>query len=114
MMNATSGLTCTPQLSLFDLDSPCSRTCVDISHSALTLSSKTLPKSGGMHNGQLYEHPTSARRTTANAYSFLPTPTASDHKRADSPADQRRKSPGITTCSKHWPGLVEPPTSTTR
>ena len=34
---------------------------------------------------------------------LLPTPAATDYKRDDHPADQRRKSPGITTVSVYFP-----------
>lgn len=34
---------------------------------------------------------------------LLPTPAASDHSRNDSPADQKRNSPGLTTVSVHFP-----------
>ena len=119
--------------------------------------SATLPKSGSMRNGRLYERPTLAHHTTAPACSslpgqvlptpvaqpsgnspevhlrkkpgrvrvtdlsiivenglletggipMLPTPQASDWKRDDYPADQRRKSPGITTVSFHFPNANE-------
>jgi hypothetical protein len=40
------------------------------------MSSLTLPQSGGMRNGQLYEHPMLEPATAENDYSSLPTPHA--------------------------------------
>lgn len=69
--------------------------------------SETLPKSGMTRNGQLYESATWEDATTAPASSsspHLPTPAASDFKRhEESPADGKRKSPGITAVSVHFP-----------
>jgi hypothetical protein len=44
------------------------------------MSSLTLPKSGGLVNGELLERPMLALLTVENASSSLPTPTARDHK----------------------------------
>ena len=46
----------------------------------MTLSSLTLPAWGGLHDGELSEHPTPERLTNAPDYSSLPTPVA-DHSR---------------------------------
>nr|DAP56570.1 MAG TPA: hypothetical protein [Caudoviricetes sp.] len=114
MMKDTSGPMSSMQLSIFDHAPHSLRTFADTSHWDSPKCWKTLPASGGMRSGHVYERPTWELHTTGSGFSFLPTPTASDHKRADSPADQRRNSPGITTCTVHWPGLTMPPTSTTR
>ena len=71
----------------------------------------TWPKTGCVSGGQAYELPESGHPTIGNACSslrFLPTPTASDWKRSDSPADNRRNSPGITTVTRHFPGADSP------
>jgi hypothetical protein len=44
----------------------------------------TLPPSGSMRSGVLYELPTSARRTSAPAYGWLPTPTHTANQFCDS------------------------------
>lgn len=112
-MNATYGPTSSTPFAHYDPDTHSLKTSQDTFDLGLTPSSPTLPKRGSMRNGQLYEQPTSAPPTGVTACSsLLPTPTASDAKRNDSPADRRRKSPGITTTTTHWPGLVELPTST--
>jgi hypothetical protein len=46
----------------------------------LTLSSLTLPTWGGLHDGELFEHPTPELRISGRDYSSLPTPVA-DHSR---------------------------------
>lgn len=69
--------------------------------------SETFQKSGMTRNGQLYESATWEDATTVPASSsspHLPTPAASDFKRhEESPADGKRKSPGITAVSVHFP-----------
>lgn len=112
-MNATSGHTSWTPFAYYDPNSRSLKTSQATLDLDLTPSSLTLPRSGGMRNGQLYERVTSEHHTVVSDSSLLPTPVASDHKRRDSPADRRRKSPGITTCTSFWPGLTEPPTSTT-
>ena len=113
-MTVTSGPTSGKQFATYDHDSHSWKTWPAIGLWGSIEYSETLPKTGAMSDGQLYELVTSEPHTTANdcsSWSFLPTPTASDWKRNDAPADRRRRSPGITTATVHWPGLVAPPTS---
>lgn len=112
-MNATSGPTSETQFAIYDPDSHSWKMWPAIGLWGSIEFSQTWPMTGGMRNGSAYEHPTSGLRTIGNGSSFLPTPTASDHKRNDSQSDRNRKSPGITTVTHYWPGLTEPPTSTT-
>ena len=56
------------------------------------MSSLTLPQSGGMRNGELYELPTLAHRTTETACSCLPTPRAQNGERRNQ-AIYRRSGP---------------------
>ena len=68
--------------------------------------SETLPKRGMTVGGQLFELPMSVPRTTGRGCSsspHLPTPQASDWKRENNPADNRRKSPSITAVDTHFP-----------
>ena len=46
----------------------------------LAVFSETWPTSGSMRNGTAYVFPTSADATDDSACSYLPTPTARDHK----------------------------------
>jgi hypothetical protein len=46
----------------------------------LTLSWLTLPTWGGLHSGELCEHPTPEPATNGPAYSSLPTPTADNSR----------------------------------
>lgn len=68
--------------------------------------SETLPKSGMTVGGQLFELPTLVPRITGSECSsspHYPTPQASDWKRDNYPADNRRKSPNITAVDTHFP-----------
>jgi len=80
MMSDTCGLTSCEPFAKWDHDSQCWKTSEATSLWALTLSSLTLPAWGGLHDGQLCEHPTPERLTSAPDYSSLPTPVA-DHSR---------------------------------
>ena len=54
--------------------------------------SATLPTSGTMRNGQLFERQTLVRPTGENECSLLPTPMTSDSEGlADAPGDAREK-----------------------
>ena len=66
--------------------------------------SATLPTSGTMRNGQLFERQTLVRPTGENECSLLPTPTASDSEGlADAPGDARRKSPRLSATHHYFP-----------
>ena len=80
MMSDTCGLTSCEPFAKWDHDSQCWKTSEATSLWALTLSSLTLPQWGGLHNGELCEHPTPERLTSGLDYSSLPTPVA-DHSR---------------------------------
>lgn len=59
-----------------------------------------------MSGGRAFELPTSVPPTTGNDCSsspHLPTPQASDWKRENNPADNRRKSPNITAVDTYFP-----------
>jgi hypothetical protein len=60
----------------YDLDTQSWRTSLDTSLLDLPMSSLTLPRSGGMRSGQLFERPMLEPATAENDYSSLPTPTA--------------------------------------
>ena len=79
-MTDTSGLTSYAPFARWDRDSQSWKTSEATSLWALTLSSLTLPAWGGLHDGELCEHPTPERLTSALDYSSLPTPVA-DHSR---------------------------------
>ena len=76
-MNDTSGRTSPTPFAYYDPDSQSLRTSQDTFLLGLPMSSPTLPRSGSMRNGQLYERPTLAPRTGGNdCSSLLPTPDA--------------------------------------
>ena len=76
-MTDTSGPTSPTPFAYYDPDSRSLRTSQDTFLLGLPMSSVTLPKSGSMRNGQLYERPTLARHTGGNdSSSLLPTPDA--------------------------------------
>ena len=79
-MTDTCGLTSCEPFAKWDRDSQSWKTSEATSLWALTLSSLTLPAWGGLHDGELCEHPTPERLTSGPDYSSLPTPVA-DHSR---------------------------------
>ena len=80
MMSDTCGLTSCEPFARWDRDSQSWKTSEATSLWALTLSSLTLPAWGGLHDGELCEHPTPERLTSGPDFSSLPTPVA-DHSR---------------------------------
>lgn len=80
-MTDTCGLTSCEPFAKWDHDSQSWKTSEATSLWALTLSSLTLPTWGGLHDGELCEHPTPGRLTNGPDYSSLPTPNAADGKR---------------------------------
>ena len=79
-MSDTCGLTSCEPLATWDPDSSCWKTSEATSLWALTLSSLTLPAWGGLHDGELCEHPTPEHLTGEPAYSSLPTPVADNSR----------------------------------
>jgi hypothetical protein len=79
-MSDTYGQTYSTPFAQFDPDTQSWRTSAVTSLWALPMSSVTLPKSGCLHNGELFERPMLALPTDVNGFSSLPTPTARDHK----------------------------------
>ena len=73
MMNDTSGLTFETPLTRFDQVTQSWRTSQDTSLWDLPMSSPTLPASGSMRNGELFERPMLERPTSATGSSSLPT-----------------------------------------
>ena len=79
-MNATFGPMSSAAFATWDRNSRSWKTSEDTCLWALTLSSLTLPTSGGLRNGSLFERPTPEPATSGHDSSSLPTPTA-DHSR---------------------------------
>ena len=75
-MNDTFGHTLGTPLTRYDPDTQSWRTCQDTSLWDLEMSLPTLPQSGSMRNGELFERQMLARPTDVNGYSSLPTPHA--------------------------------------
>ena len=75
-MTDTCGLTSCEPFARWDRDSQSWRTSEATSLWDLELSSLTLPAWGGLHDGELCEHPTPERLTSGLDYSSLPTPAA--------------------------------------
>ena len=87
MMTDTCGLTSCEPFARWDHDSSCWKTSEATSLWALTLSSLTLPAWGGLHDGELCEHPTPELATSGLDCSSLPTPRTSDTNGAGSHGD---------------------------
>jgi hypothetical protein len=77
-MSDTSGPMSYAPFARWDRDSQSWRTSEATSLWDLELSSLTLPAWGGLHDGELCEHPTPERLTNGLDYSSLPTPRTSD------------------------------------
>jgi hypothetical protein len=75
-MSDTFGQTSLTPFAQFDHDTRSWKTSQVTSLWALPMSSLTLPKSGGMQNGELIERPMLALPTDESAFSSLPTPHA--------------------------------------
>ncbi len=114
MTPATSGPSSTKPFAYYDRDSRCWRTSPDTEAKASTRYSATLPRSGYLRNGCLYEHPTSAHLTDETASSsLLPTPMAAHSRTGDGPAQHRRDRPRLTAVSSHLPWAIPAPTTGT-
>jgi hypothetical protein len=83
-MSDTCGPTFYAPLGKWDRDSQSWKTSEATSLWALTLSSLTLPTWGGLHDGELFEHPTPGLHISGRDYSSLPTPSANDTTGAES------------------------------
>jgi hypothetical protein len=79
-MNDTYGHMYGMPFARWDHDTQSWRTSEDTSLLDLPMSSLTLPKSGGMRNGQLLQRQTLALPIYESVSSSLPTPTARDYK----------------------------------
>jgi hypothetical protein len=75
-MSDTSGPTSGTPLAQYDPIERCWKTSEATCLWALTLSYLTLPTWGVLRDGELFEHPTPGRLTSAPGCSSLPTPTA--------------------------------------
>lgn len=75
-MTDTCGPTSCAPFAKWDRDLSCWKTSEATSLWALTLSSLTLPQWGGLHDGELCEHPTPGLATSGHDSSSLPTPAA--------------------------------------
>lgn len=98
-MSATSGRTSPPPFAYFDPDSASLRTCQAMFDLGLPTSSPTLPRSGSMRNGMLYQRPAWEPRTNVSASSSspsLPTPRASEGEKG---GPNQRGSKGDLTLS---------------
>jgi hypothetical protein len=85
-MTDTSGPTFYAPLGKWDRDSQSWKTSEATSLWALTLSSLTLPAWGGLHDGELCEHPTPAHLTSVLDCLSLPTPTTEHSSGGYNPA----------------------------
>lgn len=94
-MNGTSGPMCARQFAIYDHDSHSWKTWPDIALWGSIEYSETVPKTGYMSDGRLYELPTSVPHIIANgssSSSVLPTPMA-QHS-GNTPENHLRKKPG--------------------
>jgi len=88
MIHDTSGRTYWKPFAIYDPNTQSLRTFEDTLVSDLTQFSGTLPQSGMMRNGVLFELPKSERHTKEQGYSLLPTPLSED---AENPNKQRQQ-----------------------
>jgi hypothetical protein len=88
-MNGTYGHLFGMPFARWDHDTQSWRTSEDTSLLDLPMSSLTLPKSGGMQNGQLYQRPPLEPAIAESASSSLPTPTAMDSRWYAEPVKHR-------------------------
>ena len=80
-MSDTSGHTSQMPFAFYDPDMSCLRTCAATLLWDSTEFSVTLPVSGSMRSGQLFQQPRLVPATDGSDYSsLLPTPTRRDHK----------------------------------
>ena len=93
-MSDTSGPTSYAPFARWDRDSQSWRTSEATSLWDLELSSLTLPAWGGLRDGELCEHPTPERLTSAPAFSSLPTPSANDTTGAEDQAQRQNRGAG--------------------
>lgn len=92
-MNDTSGRTSGRQFAVYDHDSHSWKMWPDIGLWGSIEYSETVPKTGYMSDGRLYELPTSEPATDENdSSSLLPTPVAQPS--ANTPENHLRKKPG--------------------
>ena len=69
--------------------------------------SATLPTSGTMRNGQLFERQTLVRPTGENECSLLPTPAARDWK-GTGPSELKRNTPSLAAVRHYFPKPHKP------
>ena len=100
-MTDTCGLTSCEPFAKWDRDSQSWKTSEATCLWDLTLSSLTLPQWGGLHNGELCEHPTPELHTSAPDCSSLPTPTRADYRSVNSNPGARNQGSGIMPASEH-------------
>ena len=101
MTSDTCGPTFVTPLASWDRDSSCWKTSETTSLWALPMSSVTLPTWGGLHDGELFEHPTPERHTIAPDSSLLRTATAQLGTNGGSQHPDKRKAGG------HGPTLAD-------
>lgn len=98
----TYGPTCSEPFAYYDPDSSSLRMCADTFDWDSMPSCVTLPPSGSMRNGWLYERPTLARPTAgSDCSSLLKTPTAQLAANGGSQHPDKRKAGG------HGPTLAD-------
>lgn len=102
-MTDTCGLTSCEPFAKWDRDSQSWKTSEATSLWALTLSSLTLPAWGGLHDGELCEHPTPELHTSALDSSSLPTPNAADGKRNNLTHQPGEGNPTLLGAVHHLP-----------
>lgn len=99
-MNDTSGLTSGKPFAFYDPESQSLRTWLDTDQKDSTAYSQTVPKTGSMSGGYLYEHPTPELPIGENGcFSLYPTPTAADGRLPGG----NRKSPSLARVEKFFP-----------
>lgn len=90
MTHDTSGQKYYKPFAIYDPDTQSLKTLEDTLLSDSTPFSKTLPVSGMMRNGVLFELPKSERHTKEPGYTSLPTPTVSDTFTANLKSSQQK------------------------
>jgi hypothetical protein len=102
-MSDTSGPTSYAPFARWDRDSQSWRTSEATCLWDLELSSLTLPAWGGLHDGELSEHPTPELATSGLDCSSLPTPNAADGKRYNLTHQRGEGNPTLLGAVHHLP-----------
>ena len=102
-MHAIYGPSVSEPYAFFDPDTHCLRMCEGILVSGFPKFSQTLPASGSMQNGKLFQQLRLVHHTKGTGYSLWRTPTANDAKQGNGPSQLKRDSLTGQVLRMNWP-----------